>query len=681
MKKRLYILLGLLVSGLQYLTFAQSTPQQSITCKFGSPQITLKAGQLKVATWGGTYLFGCIPNQLDPSSTNGQYVTLDEHAQNVAEGPTENGKIKYTPTYGSVIRIGNQNRPLRNRNFTPLGFPNNPHSHKIGKIIYYMGHYWEGVADNKWHLLDNTNIFEVYPEVLTLDYNAGSTTINVYSNGYWTSRGLIAGESLTPSSSSVNGHTPVTYNYPENNTDRISNRTIYFKRENLNLTRTVKVVQNYKPKYLYSNILDVYGKEQSGTVPEEYKGKVNPGPERFFAWVSSPTKFRMRIKYNGGPIGSYTHPDPVLGDYDYEYDGKGDIIAYEYQLKENLTNADRKIDLEISFQKANGDWEPWEDVGLKNSNNTAVTQSHLQHKARKRWSKRYVGATHDAQDVSFVYQRPSNLYEHTVYSSYYKEQAGTWTTGLKNDNPLVTGYTEAGVGNGWKIPDNADFEDIKTAGFIPNRPFGQKRGIPAGDGKYNNWSWLRAEFINNDIAKKQAGYGNAFYLYDKSGSIVWFPINGLDTRYNSNIGYPNGSHTYDIDHALYIMGEYLSEGFEKRNTIERNIYTSYVSCGRMSLPEVYLLDINYYNKVDPFYNSLKISHIIEGKSKLSYHSYDSSSSDIEQRKCTPSKECANGVGGSFGPLPPDVSCTAWEKKHSYEYHIYNRNWTYRLTHD
>ena len=246
---------------------------------------------------------------------------------------------------------------------------------------------------------------------------------------------------------------------------------------------------------------------------------------------------------------------------------------------------------------------------------------------------------------------------------------------------MVTGYTEAGVGNGWKIPDNADFEDIKTAGFIPNRPFGQKRGIPAGDGKYNNWSWLRAEFINNDIAKKQAGYGNAFYLYDKSGSIVWFPINGLDTRYNSNIGYPNGSHTYDIDHALYIMGEYLSEGFEERNTIERNIYTSYVSCGKMSLPEVYLLDINYYNKVDPFYNSLKISHIIEGKSKLSYHSYDSSSSNIEQRKCTPSKECANGVGGSFGPLPPDVSCTAWEKKHSYEYHSYNRNWTYRLTHD
>lgn len=93
MKKRLYILLGLLVSGLQYLTFAQSTPQQSITCKIG--RITLKSGQLKVYNAGvGQYLWGCIPNQSDPSSTNGQYVTLDEYGQNVAEGPTENGKIK-----------------------------------------------------------------------------------------------------------------------------------------------------------------------------------------------------------------------------------------------------------------------------------------------------------------------------------------------------------------------------------------------------------------------------------------------------------------------------------------------------------------------------------------------------------------------------------------------------------
>ncbi|QHN64912.1 BACON domain-containing protein [Bergeyella cardium] len=687
MKKRLYILLGLLVSGLQYLTFAQSTPQQSITCKFGSPQITLKAGQLKVATWGGTYLFGCIPNQLDPSSTNGQYVALDEHAQNVAEAPTENGKIKYTPTHGSVIRLENQNRPLRNRNFTPLGFPNNPHSHKVGKIIYYLNHYWEGVEGNKWHLLDNAIIFEVYPEVLTLDYNAGSTTINVYSNGSWTSSGLsIAGESLTPSSSSVNGHTPVTYNYPENNTDRISNRTIYFKRENLNLTRTVKVVQNYKPKYLYSNILDVYGKEQSGTVPEEYKGKVNPGPERFFAWVTSPTKFRMRIKYNGGPIGSYTHPDPVLGDYDYEYDGKGDIIAYEYQLKENLTNADRKIDLEISFQKANGDWEPWEDVGLKNSNNTAVTQSHLQHKARRRWSKKYIGATEDAKDVSYVYQRLDHY--KSLPSSYYKEQAGTWTTGLKNDNPLVTGYTEAGVGSGWKVPDEEDLKDLKIAGFIPNRPFlytyDSPTRIPAADTKYNNWAINSSNTVLLDsevFSKQKYGYGNAFYLYDKTGSMVWFPINGRIEYYRQSFF---NLTEYSIDHKINLLGTHISNSSSTTETTDYYRYADYVTCYRngQSEPQHYL---KYSVDTRNLGNKFKLGIIstqngVDIKDDQYISSYSLTESYGESRECTVTSSCYHN-GPVFGPAPPAIQCGRW--KDFYDYYSFTKNYqyTYRLTHD
>ena len=103
---------------------------------------------------------------------------------------------------------------------------------------------------------------------------------------------------------------------------------------------------------------------------------------------------------------------------------------------------------------------------------------------------------------------------------------------------MVTGYTEAGVGNGWKVPDEEDLKDLKIAGFIPNRPFYYYEGkIPAADTKYNNWGINSSNTVLLDsevFSKQKYGYGNAFYLYDKTGSIVWFPINGRIEYYHQS---------------------------------------------------------------------------------------------------------------------------------------------------
>ena len=447
----------------------------------------------------------------------------------------EDGDMQYVPDAGGVLyRQGTDLYKVANEGFAPVTLPylssyNYPDRlHELGKIIYYPydGHFYEGVADGKWVQIDNPIYLEILPENLFLDYPAGNFTYTINSEVNWAIANFnnYPGYTFTPATGTLNGTSVMAY--PANTTIANTVRTFRIREVNNIITKNFTVTQYYKPYFAYTNIKDVYGKEQSGTIPSSYQKKVNPGPERFFLWASSNWNFRVRVKYNNAPLPQgYTNTDAVNGDYDYEFQGKGELWAYEYQLKENRTGADRAVGLEISYKRMDGSWDPWEDLNVKNTDNTDITQAYVNsaHYARSIWSQRYLGATQNSGDVGFVDP-----------SSAYNTQQGTEYFYTAVTPAIVNAYSESGTGNEagkWRIPDANDLQDVKTAGFIPNRPF-QINSLTGTLGSgvsnvypYYTWNVAKTTFLS----ASQVGYGNSAYLYDKNGTIAWLPSHKSNT--------------------------------------------------------------------------------------------------------------------------------------------------------
>lgn len=624
-----------------------------------------------------------------------------------ADAPTIDGVLKYVEGYGVLVRKNGMVYPVANRGYSPVSLSNPTPEHKIGRIIYHKGaynnfnglynsHFYEGVADGKWVQIDNKDSY-IIPQYITVnpsdkyvDYDAGQTTFNVYSNvSNWQVAGSYSGINISPITGSLNAILSYSYTANTTNAYRIFNHSIYLP-SNTNIPSGLfKVTQLYKPYFGYSNIINVYGKEQSGTVPAEFKGKVNPGPERFFAWIGSPTNFRMRIKYNDSPPSEgFAFSDPINGDYDYEFPGQSQEWAYEYQLKENKTGADRKISIEISYQKLDGDWRPWESINLKNSDGSFVTQASITPAlyANRKWSERYAGANETAKNVGFVYPNTPN----GTISSKYVNQFGTELSDITNSHTLVTSYYESGIGSEagtWKLPDDSDLQNLKTVGFIPNRPFkyvgGNLSGLAPGNNTYNNWSTTRTTFLDNTVqSQNKVGYGNAFYLYDKTGKLIWFPENGMRVKSYNNFMNTNSE---AISSGLYILGTNygISTNTSKTSSdggfyqpitcsLNNNTYTEY---------RLQRLGTSSTTTLSPPKNGVLINTTIG--STTPYYGGDSSSLTIEakSRTCTPSPECgSSGTTPVFGPWQP-FNCSPWQPANSYDYHSNNRSFTYRLVHD
>lgn len=597
----------------------------------------------------------------------------------------EDGDMQYVPDAGGVLyRQGTDLYKVANEGFVPVTLPylssyNYPDRlHELGKIIYYPydGHFYEGVADGKWVQIDNPIYLEILPENLFLDYPAGNFTYTINSEVNWAIANFnnYPGYTFTPTTGTLNGTSVMAY--PANTTIANTVRTFRIREVNNIITKNFTVTQYYKPYFAYTNIKDVYGKEQSGTIPSSYQKKVNPGPERFFLWASSNWNFRVRVKYNNAPLPQgYTNTDAVNGDYDYEFQGKGELWAYEYQLKENRTGADRAVGLEISYKRMDGSWDPWEDLNVKNTDNTNITQAyvHTTDYAARKWSTKFAGATAESQDVGYVYP-----------NSYYGSQFGTETTNIDNNHTLVTSYSETGVGNEagtWKLPETSDLQDLKTAGFVPNRPFvytGATSGLGsslAANATYNNWNAAKTAFLDTTVATaNKLGYGNAFYLYDKTGALIMMPRNGMLL---------NGSR----DTNLRIIGKVIAPPSSSSSTTNDNYYFGYVYCvspggGRTySEPTRYMSSTQTTSSYSGKHNGVTIYNTIGGVTDNYYNNTSNNTwQEAQCRECTPSPECGSSSPVVIGPWAP-FTCSAWVNCGNSWGGSSSSVWSVRLVHD
>lgn len=624
-----------------------------------------------------------------------------------AGAPEKENELKYVPEHGVMVRKGALVYKVANQGVSPIDLPNI--AHKVGRIVYVntagQQHFYEGVENGKWIQIDNSSTTIIQngyiipnPKEFIVDYEAGQLSFDVLSNKSWILSTIQNGYTANPTSAGTNNVStviPVTVTYPMNSNKTSRTTTVNIK-ENpstyLNINGVVTIKQLYKPYFAHSNIIDVHGKEQSGSIPAKYAGKVNPGPERFFAWMSSPQKIRMRIKYNGAaPAGGYAQVDAINGNYDYEFEGKGEEWAYEYQIKENRTGADRRISLEVSFQKMNGTWAPWEEVLTKNSNNSFITQSFVQDYATKKWSERYAGASAISTDVGYIYNNSAYIAQYgTEFTDTQNWQ--TQNNEVHNNHAIVTSYAEAGAGNGagtWKLPTDDDLLELKTVAFIPNRPFrlsstsGSMRGI-ASLSTYSNWSVSKTTFLDpNVVSENKIGYGNAAYLYDKTQKLIWLPENGMKIRTGSSAGLVTR-----YDNGVYISGRTISNTGKYENVSgPTNTYDQYIQCRANNNSNTLLEEkperhethrgriLSNSPEVVTFRLISTIPTTIDKKTNYIFNSWSASGFE---RKCTKTEWC----GQTFIPGPVElVSCTNWQPQNWYSSVIEENYRTYRLVHD
>ena len=594
----------------------------------------------------------------------------------------EDGDMQYVPDAGGVLyRQGTDLYKVANEGFVPVTLPylssyNYPDRlHELGKIIYYPydGHFYEGVADGKWVQIDNPIYLEILPENLFLDYPAGNFTYTINSEVNWAIANFnnYPGYTFTPTTGTLNGTSVMAY--PANTTIANTVRTFRIREVNNMIAKDFTVTQYYKPYFEYTNIVDVYGKEQSGTIPSPYQDKVNPGPERFFLWASSNWNFRVRIKYNNAPpTGGYANIDAVNGDYDYEFQGKAELFAYEYQIKENRTGADRSVGLEISYQRMNGNWDPWEDLNIKNTNNTNVMQAyvHTSDYATRQWSTKFAGATATSQDVSYVYPNSS-----------FSSQHGTEVSDINNSHTLVTSYSEAGAGNQagtWKLPEDIDLQDLKKSGFVPNRPFvyngsGYIQGALSSLSPYNYWSTNKTIFIDNNVqTQNKLGYGNAFYLYDKNGDLIWMPQNGIVTNSARTAG-------------LYILGNETGSPYSNYDSYSTNELFGNVYCvlpsTTYSQPTRQITGYSTNSNYSAPHNGVTVLNTIGNITPGYYGSvYSYTTRYAKCRECTPNRQCGGGSNSVIGPFYP-FSCTPWTDCSDGWGGSSSYKWSVRLVHD
>ncbi len=630
--------------------------------------------------------------------------------------PTVDNVLKYLPGYGVVVRKNGNVYYVANKNAEPISpvYPGNlyyqgfPTEHQVGRIIYNATrkHFYEGISNERWIQIDNeTNTFDyryltVSPREVYVDYDAGSTVFHVSSNvNDWTVRyfGGVWPSGHHVSSTTGSQNASITYNYSANTSNEIKTHRLLVSTGGgpYSVYDSFRLIQLYQSKFMFSNIIDVYGKEQSGTVPAAFRKKVNPGPERFFAWIASPTKTRMRIKYNNAPpTGGYAFADPTNGGYDYEFSGKPQEWAYEYQLKENRTGADRKIDIEVSFQKQDGTWRPWTNVNLKNSDGTPVIQASITPAfyATKKWSESYAGASQTSKDVGYVYPGGTNSLNVNIPTSKYVAQYGTEVQGITNAHTLVTSYAEAGAGNGagtWKLPTDADLQNLKAVGFIPNRPFRYQEltgsmtsPIGGGTPNYNNWSHKYITFLDPTVqSENKYGYGNAFYVYDKTGKLVWFPDNGYKLHeYQS----PFGHNRNILEQGLHIIGAAYGNPTNTDVTTPGSGMGGVVTCS--TPPYTYheyttnhLSTRTIIDKSVP-QNGVSIYNTIGTVTPLYTKDNKRTTYNGKVRTCTLSSDCGQPHGPVVGPSQ-HIYCGPWSNTSSTYTTNRTSTFTHRLVHD
>ena len=216
---------------------------------------------------------------------------------------------------------------------------------------------------------------------------------------------------------------------------------------------------------------------------------------------------------------------------------------------------------------------------------------------------------------------------------------------------------------------------------MPNRPFvytGATSGLGsslAANATYNNWNAAKTAFLDTTVATaNKLGYGNAFYLYDKTGALIMMPRNGMLL---------NGSR----DTNLRIIGKVIAPPSSSSSTTNDNYYFGYVYCvspgggSTYSEPTRYISSTQTTSSYSGKHNGVTIYNTIGGVTDNYYNNTSNNTwQEAQCRECTPSPECGSSSPFVFGPWAP-FTCSAWVNCGSWWGGSSSSVWSVRLVHD